>query len=180
MLSLRSREMKELLSYCYLNPAKTFYVNDMVKRLRLDKRNLVKKIHELQEQGLLRGEAQGNMKLYSLNKEYPLYNEYRTIVMKTVGLEHMLARSLKGLGIEKAYIYGSYAAHGLKEHSDIDLLIIGSFSIADVQKRLNALGNRIGREMNPVYMDAGEFQKRLKAKDPFLTRVMESPKIEVF
>jgi len=66
MISFRSEITKKVLNYFFLNPQESIYVNELARKLGLDKRNLVKKIRELEEKGLLKSETRGNLKLYSL------------------------------------------------------------------------------------------------------------------
>lgn len=91
MISMRSKITKQLLNYFFLNPEESLFVNEISRKLCLDKRNLVKKLKELQEEGILKSETRGNQKIYSINKEYPLYNEYKQIIFKTIGIEKELS-----------------------------------------------------------------------------------------
>lgn len=179
MISLRSEITKKLLNYLFLNPHESLYINELTRQLAVDKRNLVKKINELEEEGILQSQRRGNLKLYSLNLKYPLYNEYRKIILKTVGFEHNLKESLKRVkGIKEAFIYGSYARDKLDSHSDIDILVVGSHSIALLQKELNELAKQLNREINVVNMDEQEFNKKIK-KDPFITGILKGKHIKI-
>lgn len=180
MIPLRSKTTKKLLNYFFINPHESLYVNELARLLELDKRNLVKKIRELEAEGILRSHTRGNMKLYSINKAYALYDEYRNILMKTEGVESRLEKILKGTrGVKSAYIYGSYAADTLDTHSDIDLLIVGSHSIMAFQRELNKLQKEIGREINVINMDELEFKKRIRNKDPFLSGILKQKNIKL-
>lgn len=180
MISLKSEVTKKLLNYLFLNPEQSLYLNEISNNLSLDKRNLVKKIRELEREGFLKSETRGNLKFYRINKDYPLYNEYRQIVLKTVGFEENLKNTLKSLkGIKDTYIYGSYAENKMAPHSDIDLLVIGSHSIGSLQKNLNKLQKQINREINVVNMDESEFNKRIKNKDPFITGILKNKHIKI-
>ena len=75
MISLRSSLTRKLLSYFYAHPQKTLYLNEIWRSLHLDKRNLVKKIKALEKEGILKHENIGNLKLYSISKDYPFYKE---------------------------------------------------------------------------------------------------------
>lgn len=92
MISLRSQVTKKLLNYFFINPKESLYVNEISRKLHLDKRNLVKKIKELEEKGILKSQKRGNLKIYSINEAYPLYDEYKKIIIKTIGLEEGLRR----------------------------------------------------------------------------------------
>jgi len=56
MISLRSEITRKLLNYFFLNPEASLYVNELARKLGLDKRNLVKKMKELEKEGLLKNE----------------------------------------------------------------------------------------------------------------------------
>lgn len=173
MISLRSDITKKILNYFFINPEDGLYVNELSRRLNLDKRNLVKKLKDLEAEGLLKSEIRGNLKIYSANKKFPFYKEYKKIVLATVGLEDRLKEILKGIrGIREAYLYGSFAEDKQKAHSDIDLLIVGDHDILELQRRLNSLQNEIGREINTVNIDEKEKRQRLKNNDPFLSKVL--------
>jgi len=180
MISLKSKVTGKILNYFFLHPDSSLYVNELSEKLDLDKRNLVKKLKELEKEGLLRSRTRGNLKLYSVNTKYALYKEYRKIVLKTLGIEKQLEDIVKDVkGVETAYIYGSYPKDRLNVHSDIDLLVIGSHKIVALQKKLNTLQKEIDREINVVNMDAVDFSKRKKTKDPFISGVLKNRHIEI-
>jgi len=180
MISLKSKVTGSILNYFFLNSDSSLYVNELSEKLSLDKRNLVKKLKELEKEGLLKSESKGNLKLYSGNKKYPLYNEYKRIILKTLGFEKKLADSLKGVkGIETVYIYGSYAEDKLSVHSDIDLLVIGNHKIISLQKKVSRLQKEIDREINVVNMAKNDFNKRKKSGDPFIKGVLKNKYIEI-
>ncbi|MBF0252592.1 MAG: nucleotidyltransferase domain-containing protein [Candidatus Omnitrophica bacterium] len=180
MISMKSKIAKELLNYFFLNPEESLFVNEIERKLDLDKRNLVKKLRELEETGILKSETRGNQKIYSINKGYPLYDEYRKIVFKTIGIESKLKSMISKIkGIEKVYLFGSYAKDSMEAHSDVDLLVIGDHSIMDLQKKISVIQKEIGREINVVNMDMRDFEKRKMNKDPFIETVFKEKNIEV-
>jgi predicted nucleotidyltransferase len=180
MISLRSKIAKALLNYFFMNPHESLYVNEVAQKLHLDKRNLVKKVKELEQEGIFKIQKRGNLKLYSINQEYPLYDEYKKIVLKTLGFEGTIKRLLKETsGIKEAYIYGSYACNKLDVHSDIDLLIIGNHDIVPLQRKLNKIQKDINREINSIHMDEKEFKKRIKSRDAFISALFKQKYIKI-
>jgi len=180
MISLKSKVTGKVLNYFFLNSGSSLYVNELSEKLSLDKRNLVKKLKELENEGLLKSESRGNLKLYSGNEKYPLYNEYKRIILKTLGFEKKLTDLLKDLkDIKTVYIYGSYAEDRLSVHSDIDLLVVGNHKIVSLQKKINSLQKEIDREINIVNMDESDFNKRKKTGDPFLMGILKNKHIEI-
>ena len=180
MVSLKSEITRKLLNYLFINPTDSLYVNELCRKLDLDKRNLVKKLRELEQEGILKSQSRGNLKFYSINRSFPLYEEYKKIVLKTIGFEDELKKMVKEIkDIKEAYIYGSYAKNKMDTYSDIDLLIIGDHSVVSSQKKLNRLQQEIKREINVVNMDEREFKKRIKNKDPFINEILKGVHIRI-
>lgn len=180
MIALRSKITRKLLNYYFINPEERLYVNELARKLDVEKRNLVKKLRELEMEGILKSQSEGNLKLYTINSEYPLYEEYRKIILKTSGFEETLKNKLKKVeGIKEAYIFGSYARDAMETYSDIDLLVIGDHSIAQLQHELHKLQKEINREINVINMDEKEYNKRIKRGDPFISNVIKGKRLRI-
>lgn len=174
MINLKSKLARIILEYFFMNPQESLYLNELVRQFGEDKRNLAKKLNELENEGLLVAARRGNLKLYSINERFPLYDEYRKILQKTSGLEFKLKQIVESdKKILEAYIYGSYADDNLKVHSDIDLLVVGNHDILNLQKKLGKVQKEIGREINVVNMGKDEFERRIKTKDAFIKNLMK-------
>src|SRR6266700_6225091 len=127
MLDLRSDARRRLLAYYFTNPTSRHHLRDLAERLSTDPSNLSKELRRLEREGLFRSEISGRQKYFQLNREYPLFDEVRSIVAKTVGAVPLIAQSLKKIeGIEEAYLYGSFARNHQDAASDIDVLVIGA------------------------------------------------------
>jgi predicted nucleotidyltransferase len=180
MISLRSEITRKVLNYFFVNPGAGLYVNELSRMLNLDKRNLVKKLKILEAGGVLISQIRGNLKIYSINKKFPLYKEYKKIILTTVGLEHRIREIVESVpGVKEAYLYGSFAENTFKAHSDIDLLVIGSHGILELQRKINPFQNEIGRDVNIVNMDEREFRNRIAHKDPFLANVFSGKLVKL-
>jgi predicted nucleotidyltransferase len=150
------------------------------RRFGLDKRNLVKKLRELEHIGILKSEKKANLRLFSLNRKFSLYKEYQRIVLKTVGIEERLKQIIKEIpGIREAYIYGSYAQDKMDAHSDLDLLVIGNHEIRSLQKEIILLQREINREINSVNIGEEEFREKMEMKDPFLSGIFKKKLIRL-
>ena len=179
-MSITSELTKSLLGFYFLHEHESLYVNELVRRLSLDKRNLMKKLKELEKEGIFISKMMGNQKYYSLNKKFPLYKEYQTIVLKTIGLEQKLKDALTDIqGIKKAYIYGSYAEDKMDASSDIDIIVIGDQDTILIQKSISQLQKLMDREINVINVTEREFTLKKKEKDPFILNILKKKKIEV-
>ena len=67
----------------------------------------------------------------------------------------------------------------MDKDSDIDLLIIGTHSIMQAQKRISPIQNQIGREINVIDMSPDEFKQRQRQNDAFILNVLSKKNIKL-
>jgi len=66
----------------------------------------------------------------------------------------------------------------VKEFSNVpQIAMIGQLGLRDLSRLLSGIEEKIGREVNPHVLRDEEFGKRIRAKEHFVSSVMESPKI---
>lgn len=90
MLDFNSKSKQRVLLYFFTNPQVRHHVRDLVERLDLDPGNLSKDLRHMEEEGLFNSVTEGRNKYFKLNRKYPLYTEYKSIVEKTLGGTHSL------------------------------------------------------------------------------------------
>ena len=179
MFSLRSKVTQSVLGYFMLHEQAELYVSEIARRLSLDQKNLDRKLKELEKEGIFRSELRGKERYYTLNRAYPLLKEYKKIILKTVGFEHLLKQALRRIqGLERVYIFGSYAKSKMDSSSDIDLLAIGRHNAIDLQREVSELQNSIGREINVINLSPAEYEKKRKT-DPFVKSIHQGKKLQV-
>jgi predicted nucleotidyltransferase len=180
MISLASTVTKKLLAYFFMNQEEERYLNELARILDVDAKNLDVKIKELEKEGLFKSRFGGRQKYYSLNKNYPLFQEYGKIVAGTFGFENVLKTILQKVkGVEEVYIFGSYASNKMDEASDVDLLVIGKHKTVDLQKELLSVQRQFSRELNIVDMTKAEFEERKQKKDPFMGDIFSKSIIRI-
>lgn len=178
MLSLRSKITQEVLGYFMLHETSEMYVNELARYLGLDSGNLVRKLRELELEGILKSDTKGNLRYYSLNSSFPLLKEYRRIMLKTVGFEYALKEVLKKVkGLKKAILFGSYAQDKMDVASDIDLLAVGNHDSIDIQRSIAGFQKKMEREINVISMSPEDYEKRKKSGDPLLKSIYTKKRI---
>ena len=100
-------------------------------------------------------------------------------MLKTSGLSDVLKSALTDRRIRVAFVFGSIASGEEKADSDVDLMVIGQLGLRDLSRLLSGIEEKIGREVNPHVLPEEGFRKRIRAKEHFVSSVMESPKIFV-
>lgn len=174
----RSKLRREILRLFFTNTDQEYYLRQLERLLGLSVANIRRELLKLNKAGLFKMRAVGNLTFYSLNKDYPLYNELKSIVFKTVGVEGSLREIIKAIkGIEGAVIYGSFASGEETGKSDIDLLIIGEPDEESLMAELDKLEKQLSREINYIIYSRKEFNNRKLKKDSFLRNILTRPKI---
>lgn len=178
MLDLRSKARRRLLVYYFTNPSARRHLRDLAQLLGVDPSNLSKELGRLEREGLFRSEVSGRQKYFQLNREYPLFNEVRRIVAKTLGAAPLLAQALGKIeGIEEAYLYGSFARDLQDAASDVDVLLIGSPDQKTLAEAVRKLEKQLGREINYTVLTRRELELRRRRKDAFLEDIWRHKRV---
>ncbi len=180
MLDFRSKARQRLLAYYFTNPTARHHLRDLAEQLSIDPSNLSKELRRLEREGLFRSDVSGRQKYFQLNREYPLFDEVRNIVAKTIGAVPLIAQSFKKVqGIDEAYLYGSFARSQQDAASDIDVLVIGAPREEVLAETVRKLERRLGREVNYTVLTPKEFKSRRARKDAFLENVWHNKRVSL-
>jgi predicted nucleotidyltransferase len=173
-----SKVRVELLGAFFLHPDKAFYIREVERITGEDHQNVSRELQNLEGIGLLISHRQGNLRYFHLNRQFVLYNELRSMYLKTRGVAAVLKETLMRIDdIKISFIYGSFAAGAESEKSDIDLMIIGKLPLEDLLQRIREPEKILGREIQVSLYNLSEIITRLSQKDPFITEVLKNPKI---
>jgi len=172
-----SRVRVEILSAFLMNPERELYVREVERLTGEDYKNVSMELRNLEEIGLLSSRNEGNLKYFSLNKEFMIYEELKSIFMKTKGAVGILREAVSTKGdIDYAFIYGSFATGEERAESDIDVVVIGGISLEEVLALIRGPEEKLSREINVSLYDLQEIRKRVKGRDPFIMEVLEGSK----
>ena len=164
---------RKLLAYAFTHVDEEYYVRELSGLIDGDPGNLSRELKRLEAEGLYTSVTRGRIKLYSLNKKYPLFKELKEIIFKTEGVEGSLNQIVRGYtGIALAFIYGSYAKNKENGSSDIDLVVVGKLPNGEFVREIRALEARLNREINYTVYERGEFEKERKKQGGFLHLVL--------
>ncbi|MFH1259448.1 MAG: hypothetical protein ABII74_06535, partial [Elusimicrobiota bacterium] len=118
----KSKTRKELFRLYFTNPDHEYYLRELEKLFNIPVSMIRKELVNLEEDGIFVSKKKANLVYYFLNKSYPLFEELKSIVFKTIGIQGLLKEIIQKIkGIEVAFIYGSFAKKEENAKSDIDL-----------------------------------------------------------
>jgi predicted nucleotidyltransferase len=110
----------------------------------------------------------------------PLFRSVGAVVRQSSGARAVLRRALENVpAVDRAVIFGSYAAGVTRPSSDIDLLVVGSPDRDALTERLELAAREIGRPVNEVVFTASELASRRDKGDPFAESIDEGQTIQV-
>lgn len=173
-----SKTRVKILTLFFLSPGRELHLREIERLTKENVNSIRRELNNLEEIGLLKSSRKGNLKLYTINTEMPLYGELSSVVLKTEGVAKTLQEHLHELGsIQTAFIYGSFARHTAQLSSDIDVFIIGKINERKLIEEIHGLEKNLSREINYILFTPEEFKDRKKKKDPFVINVLKEPKI---
>lgn len=172
---------QKVLALLLLHPEQSYHVREIARLTDTSAGTLHRELARLASAGVLTRSASGNQVRYAANRQCPIYPELAGILRKTAGVVDVLRQALAVLSprIQVALVFGSLARATEGPRSDVDLLLIGDLGFAEVVQAVHGAQARLGREINPIVVSAGELRQRTGAADPFLARVLEGDKLYV-
>jgi predicted nucleotidyltransferase len=157
-----------------INPEE-FHLREIERQSGLTIGTIKKEAEKLVGLSLIIKRVDGNRTYYQANMAHPIYKTIRELVLKTSGIRSVIEKAFKDQDVDFVFLFGSVVSGNLKPESDIDLFVIGNLGLRKVCQIMQEPAEDIGRELNPHVMKLGEFSKRKKANEHFVTRVLESP-----
>ena len=127
----RSDALLRLMGLFFRNLESKFYLRELQRKLDMPVGSLQRHLARLEDEGVLGSEMVGPLKYFSLDREYPYFDELRSVVLSEVRKQELdrdlkkLLRSLKKkYHPDKVILFGSLAKGRVSPDGDIDLLIV--------------------------------------------------------
>lgn len=177
----RSDTQLQILGATYLEPERHFTIPELVERSSRPQPTVAREVERLTEAGLLKSELRSSRRTVWAASSTPIFDELRSILLKTIGPKAVLEKRFAGLpGVDRAMIYGSWARryHGeaglLPE--DVDLLVIGSGNVGEIRAEADIATRKLGRDVNVTILTPAEWDA---ADSGFIAHVKDGPLVEL-
>jgi len=178
MLEFLKNSKGEILNFFFKNPDGVYYLREIAKNLNKEPAFYQRYLNGLVRDGILQDERKGNLRFFRLNKNYPLYEELKNIISKTVGIQYQLKNLVNDFKeIDCAFIFGSMAKNQEVSNSDIDLMIIGNPDADLLTEKIVELERILKREINYQIYSKHEIIKKLEEQGSFFINVFSSQMI---
>jgi predicted nucleotidyltransferase len=175
--TLFGKTRRAVLSLLYSHVDDAYYLRQIVREAGVGLGAVQRELKQLSDAGIIRRIVRGHQVYYQANLQCPVFAELKNLVLRTVGVGAALQAALAPLGdrIDVAFIYGSIARSEEHRDSDVDVLVVGKVTFAEIVSSLSEAQKAIGREINPTVYPPAEFRAKLAAGHHFLNTVLRGP-----
>jgi predicted nucleotidyltransferase len=179
--ALFSKTRRAVLSLLVTHADEAYYLRQLTRAASVGQGAVQRELARLSRAGIITRTVRGRQVYYQANKDSPVFEDLRSLVVKTAGVVDVLRTALAPIldRIRAAFVFGSVAGGGDGRASDVDLLVVGEVSFSDVVSALAPAQERLEREVNPVVYAPGEFREKASSGHHFLTRVLRQAKVFV-
>jgi predicted nucleotidyltransferase len=174
-----SKLRTKVIGWLFSHPDERYFVRQLTKIIDEDSTNVSRELARLEKAGILISTIEGKQKYFKANMDSPIYQELHSLVLKTAGIADVLRTALNPITdkVTVAFIFGSIASAGENKKSDIDLMIIGDTTFADITSLLTHARQQLSREINTVIYPVAEFRKKAQQNRHFISNILEGEKI---
>lgn len=180
--ALFTKVQQRVLGLLFGQPDRSFLSKDVITAANSGTGAVHRELRRLAASGIVTVRSAGWEKHYQANKQSPVFEELRALVVKTVGLIDPVRDALLPLveRIRVAFVYGSQARGAGDAASDVDLMIISEDLMhAEAFAALARAEQLLARPINPTIVSPAEWQRRHEDRNHFLENVSSQPKLYV-
>ncbi len=176
---ISSKTRQTLLKAFVEVPESEYYTRQLASLYHISVGALHRELKKLTSSGILKARRIGNIKLFSLNKQNPLYEEIKNIIYKTEGVVKSIRDAIPRIrGVRVAFIYGSFAKGEERQDSDVDIFLIGdSIDEDELIRAISDIEKKLFKEINYTRYTENEYKKEKKKKNSFILEVIKGKKI---
>jgi len=162
---ITSKTRIKLLLKFFLNANSSSYLRNLETEFGESTNAIRLELNRFENAGLLTTHAEGNRKYYQANQEHPLFPDINSLIRKFIGLDQIIEKVIKKLGmLEKVYICGAFACG---RNSDIiDLIFVGpSVDHGYLQRLVQKVEKLIERRVRYIVYSGEEFEESLQREN---------------
>ena len=178
--ALFTNVQQRVLGLLFGNADRSFYAKELIHLAGSGSGAVQRELAKLRSAGLVTLRRVGNQTHYQANPASPVFEQLRTLILKTSGLVDVLRSALapRAAEIGLAFVFGSVAKRVDSASSDIDVLIVSdTLSYAELFTLLETASQRLGRPVNPTLYSRDDMTARITRKNAFISKIFAQPKL---
>jgi predicted nucleotidyltransferase len=177
--ALFGKTRRSLLALFFGHPDEPFYLRQVARIAGSGVGTVQRELKTLTDAGLLKRTIVGRQVFYAADHACPVFEEMKSLVLKTSGLVDVLQAALAPVSehVQIAFLYGSMARAGQQRGSDVDLMVIGNIRLRQLVPALRQAESVLRREVNQTVYSLLEFREKLSSGNEFLQTVIAGPRL---
>lgn len=153
---ISSKTRIKLLLKFFLNSSTTAYLRGLEEEFGESTNSIRLELNRFEKAGFLESYSQSNKKIFKVNEQHPLFKDINSIVLKLVGLDHVIDYVLQRMGdLKKVYLVGNLSRG--KESDVIDLVLVGDINEAFLKELIAKAEKKIHKSIHYVHYQEEEF-----------------------
>lgn len=162
--------MKMLLKF-FINSKSEAYLRSLADEFGESTNSIRLELKKFEDAGLLTTRMEGNKKLYKANNNHPLFPDIHNIILKHVGVDHIIEEIVNKLGdVHKVFLIGDFAK-GINS-SIMDLVFVGrdinkNYLLSLVEKAEKIINRKL-RFMVFEPDEFSEYKENILIEEPLL------------
>ena len=161
----------KILKLFYEDKKARFHLREIARKTKLYANSAARFLNQLEKEGLLTSQKDGNLKKYKIKKNEKLSNIFNSFDIERLNKLPLARRRAINYFLEKlnekpliVLLFGSTAKETFRKDSDIDLLLIVNKKI-EVDKSKEYVDAQVGLKINCFQITYNEFLKEMKLKE---------------
>jgi DNA-binding transcriptional ArsR family regulator len=177
----RSQRQALVLATLFLHPDRELTMSELARHVRVPISSIQRDVEALVEAEIVRSRTVGRARLVSSNEECRIARPLTDLLAVTCGPLTVVGEEFEGIDdVDLVLIYGSWAARYRGEPGpppqDLDVLVVGGPTRADVYDAAERTSRRLGMPVNPTISS----QRRwAEAADALIQQIKASSSVVV-
>jgi len=161
---ITSQTRIKLLLKFFLNSSTSSYLRGLADEFNESSNAIRVELNRFEQAGLLTSSFDGNKKMFTANTQHPLFRDIHNILMKHVGIDHVVSDLISKLGhVSRAWLTGEMAAG--RESRIIDIILVGENIDRNYLGRLTTSAEKMtDRKIRTLCITPEEEQEYLKSE----------------
>lgn len=171
MVTMIQTGHSKILRLFYEDKKLSFHLRDIARKTKLYPNSVTRFLNQLEKEGILASQKDGNLKKYRIKKSEKLSNIFTSFDIERLNKLPLARRRAINYFLDKlqekpviSLLFGSTAKETFRKDSDIDLLLIVNKKI-DVDKSKDYVDSQVGIKINCFQITYEEFKKEIKLKE---------------
>lgn len=163
-----SKARVKLLTIFLAKPDEEYFVRELTRELDEQINSVRRELDNLKKLGLLRSRTKNRKKYFTVNKNFVLFPELRSIIIKATNSSENLIKAIIKMGeVDFLLISGVF----LSKDSPVDLLLAGDLDKDQLGKFLDSLETK--EPIRFSVLTKTDFLYRIKCRDQFILDLIQ-------